>query len=192
MSESNGVIIKEETFDEEHENLIPLLEMAADEVDVNGVYVKEASSEVFRNLNNAAALKFIKNPRNGEMIVYTKKITEELFACYTVDYIVSDFVSSLYNVKDTHYERNGTKLEFQGNTYSIVIDEYKVSAQCEWCCTEVQFSRKRSIGSEHLLKQDCGCEFSANGIHDYNVISERPVMMIALARVQESCECKNL
>jgi len=72
MSESNGVIIKEETFDEEHENLIPLLDMAADEVDVNGVYVKEASSQVFRNSNNAAALKFIKNPRNGEVIVYTK------------------------------------------------------------------------------------------------------------------------
>lgn len=192
MSESNGVIIKEETFDEEHENLIPLLNMAADEVDVNGVYVKEASSQVFRDFNSAAALKFMKNPRNGEMIVDTKKITEELFACSTVDYLVSDFASSLYNVKHTHYEHNGTKLEFQGNTYTTVIDGYKVSAQCEWCCTEIQFSRKRSIGSEHLLKQDSGCGFPVNGIHDDDVISECPVMMIALARVQESCECKNL
>lgn len=190
MSERNGVIIKEETFDEEHENLISLLDMAADEVDVNGVYVEEASSQLFPNSNSAAALKFIKNPRNGEMIVYTKKITEELFACYTVDYIVSDFVSSLYNVKHTHYENNGTKLEFQGNTYNTVIDGYKVFAQCKSCYTEVQFSRERSIGSEHLLKQDSGCEFPANGIHDDDVISECPVMMIALARVQESCECK--
>lgn len=192
MSESNGVIIKEETFDEEHENLISLLDMAADEVDVNGVYVEEASSQLFPYSNSDAALKFIKNPRNGEMIVYTNKITEELFACSTADYIVSDFVSSLYNVKHTHYENNGTKLEFQGNTYNTVIDAYKVSAQCDSCFEEVQFSRKRSIGSEHLLKQDSGCEFPANGVHDDDVISECPVMMIALARVQESCECKNV
>lgn len=192
MSERNGVIIKEETFDEEHENLIPLLDMAADEVDVNGVYVKEASSQVFRTFNNAAALKFIKNPRNGEMIVYTQKITEELFACSTVDYLVSDFVSSLYNVKYTHYENNGTKLRIQGNAYNIVIDGYNVSAQCEFCYTEVQFSRERSICSEQLIKQDSGIEFPVNGIHEDDVISERPVMMIALARVQESCECKNV
>jgi len=190
MSERNGVIIKEETFDEEHENLISLLDMAADEVDVNGVYVEEASSQLFPNSNSDAALKFIKNPRNGEMIVYTKKITEELFACYTVDYIVSDFVSSLYNVKHTHYENNGTKLEFQGNTYNTVIDGYKVFAQCKSCYTEVQFSRERSIGSEHLLKQDSGCEFPANGIHVDDGITKCPVIIIALARVQESCECK--
>lgn len=192
MSECTGVIIKEDSFNIENKNLIPLLERAEDKVDINNVYVKEVSSRSLQKINGDVVVKFIKKPRMGDTIVEATTLTKEVLSASNNDYLVWNFAHSLRDVKHRHYEHNGKELEFKENTYYIVIDGYRVSAQCNNCHEEIQFSRARDIGSEHLLKTDSMCEFPVHGIHENDVISEYPVIIIALARVYESCRCKNV